>query len=591
MASSVSDSDPSTSSDSIPKARTERRGWRFWIIFVALCVSLFLTALDLASVSTALPSIIHDLDGTDSFVWVSSAYTLACTAVLPMSGRLADIFGRQYVLLIAILFFGVGSAVAGAATSMDILIAGRTIQGVGSGAIQVLVAIVIADLIPLKDRGFFQALTGATYSFASAIGPSIGGAIAQHASWRWLFYLNLPLCAIAFTIVLLFLHLRKPPVQSFTSAFMAMDWIGNIIIIGSATSCIFALTNAGVKYSWSSVEVIVPLTIGLVGFPVALLYDAYIASHPVVPIAVINNRTSISGYITTFFHGLVVNSVVFYLPAYFQSCKVAPPLLSGLYFFPTALFISPSAVVQGIIVSKTGRYRLVTVVGWAAMLVGVGLFTLIDADTPIAVTVPMQIIASIGFGFLWATNFTVMAPLDPVHNASALSFLLFVRTFSSAWAVAISGTILQNQLDAHLPPAFLATFPPRSDLAYSVIPAIAALPPSLQTAVRAAFAAGFRLMWRVLLGFCGAGLLSVALQKHVVLHEKMDERWGMIEREEAVEAGMEMKHKPAAEEVCGEKAEDVRVSVCEVDRSQEAVDIIPVLVVSPPESEMSEARV
>lgn len=249
------------------------------------------------------------------------------------------------------------------------------------------------------------------------------------------------------------------------------------------------------------------------------------------------------------------------------------------------------------------------------MLIGLGLFTLIDADTPIAVTVPMQIIASIGFGFLWATNFTVMAPLDPVHNASALSFLLFVRTFSSvstsllsdphfrlfvsnhlllfmqAWAVAISGTILQNQLNTHLPPAFRATFPPGSDLAYSAIPAIAALPPSLQTAVRAAFAAGFRLMWRVLLGFCGAGLLSVALQKHVVLHEKMDERWGMIEREEAAEAGAGLKGKDAVGEVCEEKAEDVRVSVCEVDRSQEAVDIIPVMVVSPPESEMSEVSV
>lgn len=249
------------------------------------------------------------------------------------------------------------------------------------------------------------------------------------------------------------------------------------------------------------------------------------------------------------------------------------------------------------------------------MLIGLGLFTLIDADTPIAVTVPMQIIASIGFGFLWATNFTVMAPLDPVHNASALSFLLFVRTFSSvstsllsdphfrlfvshllllfmqAWAVAISGTILQNQLNTHLSPAFRATFPPGSDLAYSAIPAIAALPPSLQTAVRAAFAAGFRLMWRVLLGFCGAGLLSVALQKHVVLHEKMDERWGMIEREEAAEAGAGLKGKDAVGEVCEEKAEDVRVSVCEVDRSQEAVDIIPVLVMSPPESEMSEVSV
>ncbi|OJT03197.1 hypothetical protein TRAPUB_6245 [Trametes pubescens] len=149
-----------TVTDPTPPPPT-KRGWRFWVIFLALCLSLFLTALDLASVYTALPSIVHDLEGADSFVWISSVYTLSCAAVLPMSGRLADIFGRQIVLLGAIILFAAGSAVTGAATSMGMIIAGRTIQGVGSGAIQVLVAIVTADLIPLKERGLFQSITGA----------------------------------------------------------------------------------------------------------------------------------------------------------------------------------------------------------------------------------------------------------------------------------------------------------------------------------------------------------------------------------------------------------------------------------------------
>ncbi|KAI0657015.1 iron permease [Cubamyces menziesii] len=535
-----------------PPPRTSR-GWRFWVIFLALCVSLLLTALDLSSVGTALPSIVHDLNGTDSFVWVSSAYTLACTTVLPMSGRLADLFGRQSVLLAAILLFGAGSAVAGAASSMAMLIAGRTIQGIGSGAIQVLVAIVTADLIPLKDRGFFQALTGATFSFASAIGPFIGGAIVQHTTWRWLFYLNLPLCGIAFGIVLLFLRLRKPPVESYLAAVKSMDWIGNIIIIGSATSCIIALTWAGVTFPWSSAQVIAPLVIGLVGLPIALLYDAYVASHPVIPAAIISNRTSIAGYIGSFFHLLVVNSVPFYLPAYFQSSKLAPPLLSGLYLLPTALCISPAAISQGIIVSKTGKYRLITVVGWAAMLVGVGLMTLLDADSPIAVTIPMQIVAAVGFGFVYATTFTVMAPLEPVHNASALSFLLFVRTLSSAWAIPISASILQNQLRARLPSAFLATIPAGHDLAYSAIPAIPALPNPLQREVRDAFASSFQLVWRVLLGFCGAGLVSVALQDHVGLHTKMDDRFGLEKKVSAAGSDPEGKCTGSDEKAHGEQ--------------------------------------
>ncbi|RPD53173.1 Mfs1.1 [Lentinus tigrinus ALCF2SS1-6] len=512
------------------KPAQSRRGWRFWIIFLALCLALFLTALDLASVSTALPSIIHDLNGTDSFVWVSSAYNLACTAVLPLSGRLADIFGRREILLVSILIFGAGSAVTAAAQSMNMLIAGRTIQGVGSGAIQVLVAIVTADLIPLKDRGFFQALTGATFSLASAIGPFIGGAIAQRTTWRWLFYLNLPLCGIAFGVCLVFLRLRKPPIESYSKAFFAIDWIGNAIIIGSATSCIIALTWAGIQFPWSSPQVIAPLVIGLVGLGAALVYDRYYASHPVVPAIIINNRTSMGGYIASFLHGLVVNSVAFYLPTYFQAAKIATPLLSGLYLFPSAITISPSAILQGIIVSKTGKYRVIQVIGWCAMLIGVGLLELLDENTSVAISIPFQIIAAVGFGFLYATTFTVLAPLEPTQNAAALSFLLFVRTLSSAWAISISATILQNQLHARLPPAFLALIPPGGhDIAYSAIPLIPTLAQPLQREVRAAFADSIRLIWHVLIAFAGAGLLSVLLQKDIALHAKMDKRWGMEE--------------------------------------------------------------
>ncbi|KAI0739203.1 Mfs1.1 [Daedaleopsis nitida] len=511
-------------------AQSTRRGWRFWIIFLALSMALFLTALDLASVSTALPSIIHDLDGTDSFVWVSSAYTLACTAILPLSGRLADIFGRQVVLLVSILIFAAGSAVTGAASSMTMMIIGRTVQGIGSGGIQVLNAIVIADLVPLKERGIFQSLTGATFSLASATGPFIGGAIAQRTTWRWLFYLNLPLCAIAFVVCFFFLRLRKPKIESYASAFSAIDWIGNGLIIGSASSCIIALTWAGIQYPWSSVQVIVPLAIGLIGLPIALLYDKYFAASPVVPISIINNRTSLAGYAGSFLHGLVVNSVPFYLPTYFQAAKIATPLLSGLYIFPTAICISPAAIVQGVIISKTGKYRLMNVLGWGAMFLGVGLLTLLDEKSSVAITIPFQIIAAVGFGFLYATTFTVLAPLDPTQNAAALSFLLFFRTLSSAWSVAISATILQNQLHSLLPRAFLAQIPAGHDIAYSAIPLIPTLAPDLQHAVRAAFAASIRLVWYVLLVFCGLGLLSVVFQKHIVLHAKMDNRWGMEEK-------------------------------------------------------------
>ncbi|KAH9917681.1 Mfs1.1 [Epithele typhae] len=514
-----------------PPPPPPKRGWRVWVIFLALCTSTFLAALDLASVSTALPAIIHDLDGTDSFAWVSSAYTLASTAVLPLIGRLADIFGRQRVLLVSILLFAIGSAITGSAPSMNVLIGGRAIQGVGAAGIQVLVSIVTADLIPLKERGIFQAFTNATYAFASVSGPFIGGVIAERTTWRWLFYLNLPLCAISFGVVAVFLQLRRPPVESMRAAFMSMDWIGNAIIITSSTSCIIALTWAGVQFPWVSAPVLLPLIIGVIGFPCAIAYDAYVAEHPVIPLSILNNRTSLGGYLGAFFHGLVINALGFYLPTYFQAAKAASPIMSGLYSLPSGLVISPAAIAQGMLISKTGKYRLINLVGWCLMFLSVGLISMINEKTPQGEIVPFQLILGVGAGLLYATTFTVLAPLEPTQNASALSFLLFVRTITSSWAIAISATILQNDLSHKLPPEFIAMVPGGHDLTYSSIPLIPSLPSPLQEEVRAAFASSLQLVWRVLLAFCAAGTLSVVLQKQIALHSKMDDRWGLKEKE------------------------------------------------------------
>ncbi|KAH7925397.1 iron permease [Leucogyrophana mollusca] len=519
----------SSTTDVKPASRQHPRDWRFWLIFLALCASTFLSALDLASIGTALPSIVHDLDGTESFAWVSAAYTLACTSILPLSGKLADIFGRRAVMLTSLLLFALGSVLCATARSMTMLVAGRAVQGVGSGGIQSLTAIVISDLVTLKERGFFIALTGATYSLATAVGPFIGGAFAQDVTWRWLFYLNLPLCGVAIVIVAIFMRLRKPHSESLTHSLLALDWIGNTLIIGGTASCLIALTWAGVTYSWSSFQVIVPLTIGLIALVVAMLYETCYASHPTIPRAIVSNLTSLSGYLGTFLHGAVSILVFFYLPIYFQAAKLAPPLRSGLYFFPMAVSISPAAIAQGIIISKTGRYRLVNLVGWCLMFLGIGLLCLLHPDSPIGLSIPFQIIAAVGMGLLYATQFSVLAPLDPQLNAQALSFLIFTRSFSQSWSVSIGATILQNRLRNTLPRDFLAGFAPGVDISYTAIPQLPTLPSPLQDEARAAFADSLIVLWKVALVVCAVGLLSVFAQKDIPLHQKMDDRWGMEE--------------------------------------------------------------
>ncbi|KAG6844976.1 hypothetical protein H0H87_001919 [Tephrocybe sp. NHM501043] len=221
-----------------------KRDLRFWLVFVALCCCTLLSAIDLAGVGTAAPTIVHALQGKD-FAWVFSAYALSSSSCIPLSGNLAQIFGRRPVIQIGIIVFATGSAIAGAAPTMSVLIVGRAVQGVGGGVIQSLTAIITADLVPLRDRGLFTGITGlfvialvlplrprthktffldSMWTLGSAIAPFIAGGLAEKASWRWLFYINLPLCGLAFLVVTLFLRLQTPK-ESFRSKFFKIDWM------------------------------------------------------------------------------------------------------------------------------------------------------------------------------------------------------------------------------------------------------------------------------------------------------------------------------------------------------------------------------
>ncbi|KAF8525872.1 iron permease [Hysterangium stoloniferum] len=549
-----------------------QRGWRFWIIFLSLCSSIFLSALDLSSIGTALPAIVHDLQGSDSFAWVSAAYTLTCTVILPLSGQLAEIFGRRRILLLALSLFAVGSLVCALSTSMAMLIGGRAIQGVGSGGIQALVAIVVADLVTLRERGLFIAATGAAQGIATAAGPFIAGVFAQRVSWRWylsrIFYINLPLTAVAIAVVIFALRVKQPPRTNMAKKLMSIDWVGHFVIIASTASCILALTWAGIEFPWTSVQVLAPLICGLVGIGGALIYEALLAKNPTIPIIILSNRTSLSGYVLSSLIILMCNDPGWLTgnisPAYFQACKLATPLKSGLYFFPMAVIISPAAIIQGIWIKRTGNYRAVSVFGWSFLLIGVGLLFLLRANTSIGISIIPQSFGAFGIGLLYCTQFSILAPLDPELNAQAISFLLFIRSFSQTWGVAIGASLLQNYLKRHLPLEFVSTFPPNENLAYGAIQAIPGLERTLQDQVRSVYADAFLILWRVCLGLSGVGLLSVAAQKSIALHQKTDERWGLEESDEDM---TNEKKDGENEMVDGEKALDNGLDSGELVRS------------------------
>ncbi|TBU31313.1 MFS general substrate transporter [Dichomitus squalens] len=515
--------------DSQPPAVVRKKGVVFWLIFLSICVALFLSALELTAVSTALPTIAHDLHASD-FVWVGSAYALSSTAFLPMSGGIAQMFGRRPALLGALALFALGSGICGGASSMTMLIAGRTVQGLGGGGIQSLSSIIVADLVTLQERGLYAGLFGLTWSIAGVIGPVVGGSLANEGQWRWLFYLNLPICGAAAICTQLFLKLPTPP-GTFSEKMKRLDWIGNTLIIGGTTAVTIALTWGGVTAPWHSAQVLVPLIIGLVLLVLFMLWEARWASHPLVPISLLSNRTSLSGYIQTFFISVVALAVVYYLPTYFQGCKDASPIKSGVMLLGLAT-LAPAALLAGVIVNRSHRYRPQMWFGWCLVLLGLGLLTTLKAQDGVSRAIGFSVLVGVGIGSLYSTViFPVQAPLPVSQNARALAFLQFLRSFAGVWGVTIGATVLQNELQQRVSPSFLENFPQGVGIAYAIIPQIPSLPGPLKSDIHGAFAGSLQVVWQVLIGIAGIGFISSLFMEGLPLHAALDEEWTLGNQE------------------------------------------------------------
>ncbi|OSC98500.1 MFS multidrug transporter [Trametes coccinea BRFM310] len=522
----------------LPSSRPTKlpKGSAFWLSFLAIVVCNVLSALDVTAVSTTLPTIVHDLNGDNDFVWVGAAYGLASTAMLPCCGRLADVFGRRPVMLLSVAFFFLGSALSGAAQDMSMLIAARTIQGIGGGGITNMCSIIVSDLVPLVERGAYQGMIVLSWALAAALGPIVGGSLAQRASWRWLFYINLPLGGIAFVLVAIFLRVRTPP-GSFKEKLGRVDWIGNAIVVAGTTLALVALTWGGVTYEWSSVHVLLPLIIGAGLITSFFLYEAIIPPEPTVPLDIIKNRTSLGGYLETFFHGIVSIAVIYYLPVYFQACKLSSPIASAVKVFPLAIFSPTFSMLSGVLVKKLNKYRPVNYFGWVIIIIGFALMTTIDVDSSTGEWAGYQALLAAGSGTIWATTlFPILAPLSVTRAAAALAFYNFIRTFAQArlmhinlttWGVTISAAILQNELKRRLPAAFLQQFPDGVEIAYAIIPLIPNLEEPLHSEVRKAFAKSMATIWKALAGISAAGFVATFLLREVPMQTYTDEKFGL----------------------------------------------------------------
>ncbi|EAU87380.2 MFS multidrug transporter [Coprinopsis cinerea okayama7 len=514
----------------------QRKGAKFWLIFASLSVTLFLSALDFTALASALPIIVHELDGSD-FAWAGTAYALSSTAFLPMSGGLTQIVGRRIAFIIALAFFALGSAFCGAAKTMDWLIAARTIQGIGGGAIISLASIVISDLVTLQERGTYNGLLGMTWAVAVALGPIVGGSLAEKGAWRWLFYFNLPVCGVSFVLVMFFMALPTPK-GTLKEKFFAMDWIGNILVIASSSALVIALTWGGGRYPWNTAQVLVPLILGVLGLIAWWFYEVKYSSHPTVAPELLGNRTSVSGYLQVFFNSLGVVAWVYYMPVYFQACKGSGPIRSGIEMFGGTLNIGPFVVFSGVSVTAFKVYRPQLWFGWVLTIVGVAAMSTLKADSPLSHAIGFSVLSSGGAGIIFAaTYFPVLSPLPVTLNASALALFAFVRSLAQIWGITFGSVALTNELAKRLPNQIVSVTAGGIERVYAFIPAIGTLDEPLRGQVRTAFGESLRPVWYMLCGIIGLGLLSSLLMKDVPLHNYVDEKWMLDEnRDEGVPA-------------------------------------------------------
>ncbi|KAJ7764695.1 major facilitator superfamily domain-containing protein [Mycena metata] len=509
-----------------PSPRT-RKSSAFWLSYAAVCLCTFVAALDITAIPTALPSMIKDLSGSAASSWVGSAYTLSSAALIPFTGNLANIFGRRPIILGSIILFALGSVLVGTAQSMEWLIAARVVQGMGGGGMAGLSSIIVADLVPLSERGAYQGFKTMMFACAAGIGPVLGGALSEKYTWRIIFWINAPASAFAFAFVFLFLQVRAPA-GNIWGKLVLVDWVGNALIIASTILGNIGLTWAGVRYAWSDIRVLAPLVLSLTLMVAFVAYEKFIPRVPTMHWDIVSNRTALASLVATCFSGITSISIIYFLPLFFQAVFLASPLQSAVYSIPSAILISPFSFFNGLVVLKLQRYLPGNYTGWVVMSVGFGLVSVLGADSSLAVRVVSQIIVAAGTGIVISSlTFPLMAPIPVERVGSALAFQSFLQTLSQTWGITISASILQNVVKRQFPARFIKQLPAGSQFAFAAVSRIAALPEPMQREVRVAFGNGIDAIYQVMIAFAGLGFLCVFFMKEVPMRSNVDQTFAL----------------------------------------------------------------
>ncbi|MEY9871180.1 EmrB/QacA subfamily drug resistance transporter [Streptacidiphilus sp. MAP12-33] len=417
---------------------------RVRLVFLGVMLGMFLAALDQTIVSTALPTIVGDLGGANHLSWVVTAYMLAATATTPLWGKLGDLFGRKHVFIICIVIFLIGSALCGQSRNMTELIAFRALQGLGGGGLMVLAMAVIADVVPPRERGRYQGVIGAVFGVSSVVGPLLGGFLVDNLNWRWVFYVNLPVGAVALFVIATALHAKRPNTRP------KIDYLGTLLLAAASTCLVLITSLGGTTWKWNSVEVW-GCAIGAVVLIVAFVFWEQRAPEPVLPLRLFRNRifTVCSGI--GFVIGLCMFGALSYIPLYMQVVNGNSPTESGLRLLPMMAGVLITSIGTGQLISRTGRYKIYPIVGTALTCVALVLLAQVDEKTSATVMGAYMLILGLGLGLVMQVLIiAVQNSTDFADLGTATSGVTYFRSIGGSFGASIFGTVLNNQLSSKI---------------------------------------------------------------------------------------------------------------------------------------------